>query len=520
MQSIKKYMYYIILIISTFFVFPSIETTAQERNINFEYLIINDGLLQSKINNIFQDSRGFIWISTDGGLNRFDGYNFEIFQHILHDTTGISSNFVQNIQEDSSGNLWIAIRNEVNKYDPVTGRFKKYETPAFTRNGIIRDMVIDRHDNLWMVARSKLFKFNTIIESFTEIDVNIYTNNGSKNPLYMDHLDNLWIGNFDQLIKINVKTGNSGKENQISNYPLTLSSFIVKIFRKDSSNLYIFTKFQVLKFNIDTGEIETVLQNHNLARINDITKVFKNIYWIATDEGLFEWNSDTGQIYQIHANATHQGRLNDFIISSILLDNSNNIWIGTRRSGINFYNPNKNIFKTIDIIDPAGENKFETIVRSITNDNSGKLLVGLQSKGLNIFEFDDREFKMIANNYESKNLINHAWTLGFDDSGNLWVGTRGNGILVYDKNGKQFEHFNKNNDEPFSLTSNSINYIFKDLNSSIWVGTLKGLNKYNKNSNQFVNYNKKSTLENKIDKNIYSINQDSEDNLWFSSTLR
>ena len=84
----------------------------------FKHLETKDGLSHNQIKNIYKDSRGFLWISTAGGLTRYDGYTYKIFRKIDNDKKSLIDNNVQNVQEDIDGKLWILTRGGYIIYDP------------------------------------------------------------------------------------------------------------------------------------------------------------------------------------------------------------------------------------------------------------------------------------------------------------------------------------------------------------------------------------------------------------------
>src|SRR5688500_18381126 len=96
------------------------------QNLRFEHIGTEDGLSQMNVTCIMQEDRGFIWVGTDGGLNRYDGYQFITYHHNPKDNNSVSSNFVSDIKQDKEGNLWIATMNGLNKLDLKTGKVERY----------------------------------------------------------------------------------------------------------------------------------------------------------------------------------------------------------------------------------------------------------------------------------------------------------------------------------------------------------------------------------------------------------
>ena len=100
---------------------------ANRNSISFLSIGTEQGLPQSTVNTIFQDSQGFIWIGTYDGLSRYDGYQFVNFKNNPQDPSSISNNIVVSIIEDRDGFLWVGTaQNGVNRFDPNTGSFKRF----------------------------------------------------------------------------------------------------------------------------------------------------------------------------------------------------------------------------------------------------------------------------------------------------------------------------------------------------------------------------------------------------------
>src|SRR5581483_6366062 len=116
-----KCVFVILLIAAPFF------STAQTQQLHFTHISTEDGLSEITPLCIMQDSKGFIWIGTEDGLNRYDGYKFKIFRNDPKDTTTIASNYIQDIKEDKRGNIWIATANGgLDKFDRKTNIFRHY----------------------------------------------------------------------------------------------------------------------------------------------------------------------------------------------------------------------------------------------------------------------------------------------------------------------------------------------------------------------------------------------------------
>ena len=114
------------LIIFIFFCLFTLKSTGQEPDILFSHLTMDDGLSYNTVTSIFQDSKGFLWIGTSYGLNRYDGYNFKVFLPESSNPNSISSRSIITLCEDKNGSIWIGTTNGVNRYDWTTEKFYRY----------------------------------------------------------------------------------------------------------------------------------------------------------------------------------------------------------------------------------------------------------------------------------------------------------------------------------------------------------------------------------------------------------
>jgi ligand-binding sensor domain-containing protein len=113
------------------YIIPMIQISAAvalgQENIRFRRLSVEDGLSQSTVNCVLQDHEGFIWLGTQDGLNRYDGYSFKVYRHNSHDSLSISDNYINSVFEDSRGRLWIGTYSGgLNVYDRDRDAFSHF----------------------------------------------------------------------------------------------------------------------------------------------------------------------------------------------------------------------------------------------------------------------------------------------------------------------------------------------------------------------------------------------------------
>src|SRR5512143_493554 len=139
--------------------------------VRFEHLTIQDGLSQSAGLAIFQDSRGFLWIGTQDGLNRYDGYSFTVFKHDTENAASISHNSILSIAEDRDGFLWIGTwGGGLNRFDAATETFIAYHhipsEPSSLINNTVTSLWQDSNGALWVGTLDGLDRFNPQTRGF------------------------------------------------------------------------------------------------------------------------------------------------------------------------------------------------------------------------------------------------------------------------------------------------------------------------------------------------------------------
>lgn len=514
MQFFKYYLLALVLFFAT-------NLFGQDTNIKFKQLNVHDGLSQSRINVIFQDSNGFIWFGTDGGLNRYDGYEFKIFVHIPNDSTSISSNFISDIKEDDNGYLWISTKSGLSKYDHIYNKFTNYfasDRPE-TQINIFTNIAIDNFNTIWVISQDKLFSFDIINEKFEEIYLNANLSNGVFNTLILDSQDNLWVTHYNKIFKLGTKNKELLNSFSIADYSDKVNNYIPRIAELDTDKLLLFEGKNICLFNEKTLSLEILIRKHSMGGISSIIRVNVNTFWIGAENGVYIFDLNFKKLTKTRTNSNLPNSLSSFSIRSLMQDRDQNIWVGTANAGVNFFNQNRNNIKTFTSY-PKKDNlvRFDTIVRSIVGDDNDNLFLGMQKKGINKYKIFNNSF--IHDNSLSflKKSFTHAWTQSFDKYGNLWVGSRENGVFVIDKEGVILNNYRLNEENINSLSDNQTSYIYKDLQGEIWVATRKGFNKYIEETNSF----KRFIAIDEINKSsqtdiVNTIIQDKYNNLWIGT---
>jgi len=440
----------------------------------FSRISVDEGLSQSTVYSIMQDSYGFMWFGTrTGGLNKYDGYEFFTFRNDLTDTTSISDNEVISLLEDSQNFIWVGTRHGgLNKMDPSTEIFQTY--PLVINNKIVKDYKV--------------------------------------NDLLLDDSDQLWVGTNKGLYIFNRET------NSLSLVlPDTISGIISRLASFDNNRLILSSRERIVFYHIHTGETSVVDFDLNAATgtsedkaVPVLVDYMKNV-WVGSVEGLFIFNvSDNGEILRYQPFANYPNPLNADI-RTINEDQQRNIWIGTYDGLVKYsgYGQGFHVYKSQD----NGYGKLShNSIRSFLEDRNGILWVGTWGGGVNFYSPWQSNFNPSSGYFNNPPATRNLMVSSFTEyQRSLWIGTEQGGLLRFDTitGNRTIYMFDPQNER--SISSDHIKATFVDSSNQFWIGTFGrgGLNRFNPITETF------DRFFNGL--NIFSIAETSNGVLWLGT---
>lgn len=547
--------------------------------VRFERVSILDGLSNGLVNSIIQDKKGFIWIATEDGLNRYDGYQFTVFRPQKSNQSSISSNICKVVYEDSEGYLWIGTvggglnrfdpRTEqfvcykniskqksslsdnnvysifedhnktlwvgtfgggLNKFDKKTGQFKRYDYHASNLRGIsgnaVRAITEDRQGLLWLaVDEGGLDCFNPKTEVFTHY--NTKNSSISTNVLlsvYIDKQDNIWCGTWgggvNELNPVNQKIESYTHHSNNTNSLASNENFAMV--QDANSNLWITTRNGLDCFNLRNRTF-----SHYRNDVTDETSLSDNlttslcidrsgVLWIGTwGSGLCKLNLLAKPFYHIKNRLNNSNSLSSNNVFSLFEDSEGIIWIGTKNTGVDSYNPRTNQFKNFHNNSKDKTSLSSNVVRAICDAEPGYLWVGTDGGGLNRMNKRSGQCEVFIASGKSNALSNNAiYCLRYEkESKKLWIGTYGGGLNCLDVVKRQFQHFSVNH---FNQMKDVVLSVARDGDGRLWVATGgMGLLYFDENKQSFFSYRniaqKGHTLSSDV---INTIASNGADQLW------
>lgn len=520
-----------LIIILLFFTLPP--AFGQAPAIHFRHIRYEDGLSNSTIECIFQDSRGFIWFGTRDGLNRYDGFQFKIFKTEPGNNYSISDNYITSIYENGDGKIWVGTTNGLNCFNPVLNRFDRYKHDAANRqsinNNYITSIIEDSEKKLWIsTLGGGISSFNRKDKTFTPFRKN---DNQPYSPaddkvycLFCDSHGHIWAGT-EKGIQLFDPAGRLFSTPPILKkitYPvLTIKEDKAGNLLAGTSNngLFLFNQsFNTIRQFMHTDADKNSLSS-NLVRDIEITA--KGNIWIGTvNGGLDLFDPGHNRFYNYHHEIDNPQSLSQRTVSALLEDNQENLWIGTHRGGINLYTPKSEKFDLVQ------ENKEDNSIsyndiKSFCEDSKGNIWIGTDGGGLNLYNRITKKCIHYKYNPANKQSLaaNEVIAIAEDSKKNLWVGTWGGGLCLFNSASNSFTRFTHNPADSSSVSSNYIQAVFEDSKKRLWVATYYGgINLFDTERKKFTRVITGRSGKTKLTgNNVVSINEDHNGNIWMGT---
>ena len=485
---------------------------------NFKNITIEDGLSQSTVETIYQDSKGYIWIGTNDGLDRYNGYEFKHYKHDKYDKNSIANNYIVDIIEDKNGYIWVSTIGGLSRINPDKDEIKNYYSKEDSGNL--------SNSNLWQILCTK---DNRLIASTID-GLNVYDKNKDKftrilykegelpsqyiYSLEEDINGHIWVGTDNGLVELDKDL------NIVKSYHDTIGdSDVYNVYDDSKGNIWVCTLDNGLfKINLDDKRVENYKNNNSKISIpsnnvRDIISDSEGKLWIATDKGLCTFDYEREEFITYNKKLYQSNSLIDDEIFCLLKDSSGLIWIGTY-SGISRFNPNSNFthFK----LDPYEDNSISgNVIHGIYEDDDKTLWIGTNESGVNIINGESIKHLNKENSNIVSDLIEDI--TGFKNY--IFIGTN-EGLSVLVKNDKTAKNYTITNyTTKDGLPSNKIRSLFIDSKGYLWIGTNKGLAILDTNNNKIIDITYILDEMGVSDKFIRAVYEDSKGNYYIGCFL-
>ncbi|MCH5238853.1 MAG: response regulator [Muribaculaceae bacterium] len=427
------------------------------------------GLSQTDVKAILQDSRGFMWFGTKNKLNRFDGYFMRTFD-CFDNLKGVRNNNISSLFEDSNNKIWVGTDNGVFIYNPLNECFSFIDDKTddgYEMTDWVSDIKSDNKGNVWIVLPnqglfcmspdSKLMHFNFGEENLPD--------HGSPQCICVDKNGFVWIGTNGKGIYL----FNSDKKEFVQYLGDSTGATL------EGENIYrLCDNGTELVIGVHEGKLRRLNKRRNIVSdfetpeihyqiIRDLNYIDDEL-WVATQSGIFIVNENEGSVEHVFKDPMCLYSLTDNQVNRIYKDRENGVWVGTNIGGVNYLpNYSMNFIRHVPTSDSHSINSKR--VREIVEDSQGRIWVGTEDMGINIYDPAEKTF----NSKISKSDFNHKGrTLSMHNvNGDIWVGYFKNGLDVFNvSNGSVTHYFDKD----LNLNESSIYALCKDSEGNVWIG--------------------------------------------------
>lgn len=417
----------------------------------FDNYSTQNGLSNNTIRVIFQDQYGYMWFGTEDGLNKFDGYEFTVYQNQADDSTSLSHNYINDITEDIYGNLWVATRQGLNKLNRTQGNFQHYFAIDTIENGLrnshIKALLADSLGNLWVDTydgyfhQYKILKDSFLVYAYDAQSMTSY-------PFYeiWQERKELWLlygaGNT-AIFNTEDKTFEYLKDRNIQNNNDIVEGMDIRhhssIIKDDSGNYYLGT---IHNRGVCYHPKDNKANRLSLPSVYTMIKHENSIWMGGFSFGILKYNiiNNTYTVFKHHENDIYS--LPNNMVKSLLIDRMGNLWIGTQ-NGLAKLSPEKQRFKNIRHI--AGEKNaiIANGIKDVIQSKDGSIWVGTYE---GISKLDLSTNQCVNYKHEEKvstSLINNRVKALYEDlDTTLWIGTwSGSGFDRFNKKTETFSHF-------------------------------------------------------------------------------
>nr|WP_316638412.1 two-component regulator propeller domain-containing protein [uncultured Roseateles sp.] len=539
------------------------------QSLRFQHLGVEDGLPQESVLATVQDGQGFIWMGTQNGLVRYDGYRFVIYQHDPGNPRSLNNNLVQALLVDAAGTLWVATHGGLHSYDAQRNDFERHlpQSGLRGRAGLeLHHLLADGAQGLWLGSADGLQHFDRQTQRFRfwhhDPDQPDSLMSDRVRGLALDQQGRLWVGTGAGLDRLD--PGASGFAHLRIDSPArpdVIHNTVQSLMVDRENRLWIGTYAGLERWDLNVAEPTrlrfTPDQGIPRGRYFALLQDRDEQVWVgAISDGLKRWSPQLQRFVQHKHQFDDPHSLSDDQMASLFQDRTGTLWVGTWDAGVNLVDLSSGGFeRLLPPLDPR-QSKIARVVNSLVGDGrgglwvaglgglrhldplsgsfapqgrepelsdprvhamlrdaaSGKLLLGTVS-GLELFDpasGRSRTRRVQARNATSNNVL----SLLRDRTGQLWMGSAGglHRLASFDAPETSFIHQPA---DPHSLSHDNVQALLEDRNGRLWVGTNGGLNLFEAGSGTFRRFqHRPGSRESLAGDNINALLQDRQGRLW------
>ncbi len=463
----------------------------QDNGIRFDRISVEAGLSQSTVTCILQDSMGYLWFGTRDGLNRYNGYEFSIFDHNPSNPHSLSDNVILSLYEDKDGLMWVGTeRGGLNQYDPKTGEMTHYDL-----DDAIHAIFEDQSGTLWLGTDNGVTKLDRQTGDIVHAQ-NHLVDDELVLAILEDQSGEFWVGTNSGLVRYDPSDQSYTRFRNDPTNHLSLSGNVVNSLYEDSDGaLWIGTDNGLSKLNRTTENFSRYRHNSNQAQSlgdNIVTVIVEDrqgILWVGTQGGLDQLDRESGIFTHYTNDPANPFSLSSENVLAVFEDREGVLWVGTENGGINKAGYGRGAFTQFQSRPGERNSLSHNIVRAIYQESDGSLWIGT-ADGLDHLDLSTGQYEHFEHDPNNMYGLRDDVILSVfgDREGRLWVGTLHGGLHEFDYQTGQFSVYQNSFRDPLTISDNTVRVIYEDREGQFWIGTNNGLNRFDHRTGLFNSY--------------------------------
>lgn len=470
------------LLVSVLFTQQELLAQFNIRDHRIQTYSVEDGLSQSSIWCIMQDSQGFMWFGTADGLNRFDGYTFKVYRHDANDSTSLRSNTVWSLLEDRHGTIWVGTLEGLHRFDRRTESFTYLPDDSTFRSAhlraIIYSLVEDRDGNIWISTAEGVSVLDSSrrFREYHASDFGLKGDGESARAHFVDSESNVWLSMPDHVLTYEY-----------------LSKRFVSV--------------HVPSYRAEGGRCLYMDNSGNI--------------WLgsaAAATGLYAYSKANNSWQRWMYDSKNPRSVSSNFIKTLCADEEGRLWVGTTSGGLNVFDEKRDEFTRVVPHSPT--NTFYDKVASIYRDRSGLIWVGYDGAGVVKIDPHRNKFKhiLLPPSRRKDTGDNFFKALMVDRNNRVWLGMYNQGVAVLDRRNGNVKRFYDEFSGSGEGSANSVFALFEDSRGFVWVGTMKGLYRSDASTKRFRMYDLRGiTRDDTRGRIITAFCEDSSGDVWIGS---
>lgn len=486
-----------------------------KHDIQFTKLSLSQGLSQTRVGQIIQDDDGYMWLGAQHGINRFDGYTFQVFKHDRDDPDSLSGVYIYSTFKDRDGTIWIGTDQLLDAFDRKTGKFKHFVLDETTPT--VLQISQDRQGFLWLATSQGLYRLDSATGSIKRYGQEPGRDDGLSTDdiksTATDHEGVFWVATGNGLEAFNPDTGKVSRR-----IPLRIEAREFQFFEDSKGLFWILwgSGSGLALYDRSQNTVKKIsFSNTADGQMSGVYKMIEarngDLWFVSMGAGLLRFNRADFTFDQYVNDPTDPQSLSDNRVIEIFEDRQGNIWTGLHASPPNVFTPEALPFQKVWPY-PGHVNKLgETFVNAILEDRKGNVWMGTGGALTRIDPAGQLRIFDLAGNGASVEIL----SMVEDGDGTLWIGTIGTGLISFDPETGSTQTFRYERGRRDWISSDVVTRVFLDRQQVLWLATWNGLNRLDTKTGVFKTYRADTSLN----KELFSIDEDDRENLWIGSRV-